>query len=797
SNEDYPDVHLSQIKNRKTMSWHDSLNPQSCIEVPSKDRHHIISEKTIVDGIFPGIARSAKAIGHLNMDPNDDGVIRQVPLLYSFGKNRPVYLPMSVRTVATLFGTPNEEIIFKPKQYLDIGKPFKIFKNEDNSIRFSYPNLSVLQIKAILERSKEILALKPNEKLTITSLLKIGRDINGAEFISSYSGDLPQPVVYAFLKNSTKNIKDMKPGTTISLTQEIEVTRDSDVEWILSAPYGDEEWYLTEDDLKMISMLSLSDFESIGVGQTILAFHNFSVKNKNGKLLSDIPVLRDKTLKELCRLKWTEIEEMKPGMRRDIGKNVRIPLTHDNEHIITYFGKRKKPFRYYPYYDIMNDRIQGSLDGKIYLVGSTVAAMFDIVCVPIEKVYPGVEVHASLINSFMTNTFVTRLAKWQDFMILLLVGIITGILSYILKPLTSAVLTVFFIFGYFLIAMTIFGGDLIWIEIARPILTILLTYTAVMAFRYITEEKDRKFLQNTFKQYLSPELIEIMYKEKQVPKLGGEEGIRTAYFSDIQSFSSFSEKLGSPTRLVDLLNEYLTAMTDSLLSHYGTLDKYEGDAIVAFFGAPMPMDDHAQQACATALDMQNKLSVLREKWTGEGEKWPEVVHKMRMRIGINTGPITTGNMGSAVRMNYTMMGDAVNLAARLESAAKQYGVYTMISHITYEIIRDDFETRQLDKITVVGKSEPVIIYELLGKKGDLDSEMKKMLNIYQQGVDSFYGQQWDVAIEALEESEKLEPCKEFSVGNMSPSKKLIEYCNHFKSNPPGDDWDGVIKLTSK
>jgi adenylate cyclase len=133
----------------------------------------------------------------------------------------------------------------------------------------------------------------------------------------------------------------------------------------------------------------------------------------------------------------------------------------------------------------------------------------------------------------------------------------------------------------------------------------------------------------------------------------------------------------------------------------------------------------------------------------------------------------------------------------LESAAKQYGVYTMISHITYEIIRDDFETRQLDKITVVGKSEPVIIYELLGKKGDLDSEMKKMLNIYQQGVDSFYGQQWDVAIEALEESEKLEPCKEFSVGNMSPSKKLIEYCNHFKSNPPGDDWDGVIKLTSK
>jgi adenylate cyclase len=345
--------------------------------------------------------------------------------------------------------------------------------------------------------------------------------------------------------------------------------------------------------------------------------------------------------------------------------------------------------------------------------------------------------------------------------------------------------------------MTFFGTDNLWIEIVRPILTIFLTYAVVMAYRYISEEKDRKFLQNTFKQYLSPELIDTMYKSKQMPVLGGDDGIRTAYFTDIQGFSTFSEKLGSPKRLVELLNEYLTQMTDTLLAHYGTLDKYEGDAIIAFFGAPMPMKDHAQQACATALDMQRKLGELRKKWVSEGDKWPEIVHNMRMRIGINTGLIMTGNMGSKVRMNYTMMGDSVNLAARLESAAKQYGVYTMISHYSYDIVKNEFEARLLDKITVVGKSEPVIVYELLSEKGKLDASMIQCMELYSQGLHYFYAQEWDKAIEIMLASEQREPNKNCTPKNMTPSRKIISYCEMFKTNPPEKNWDGVIKLTSK
>ncbi len=797
SEHDYPDIGLSQIAKRGTLEWHNALNPQSCITIPTENRSFIRTDKSIVDGIFPELAQVSRAVGYINMDPNDDGVIREVPLMFSFGKNEPVYLPISVRTAATLFGTPNEEIHFEPGRFIDLGKPFKIFKDNRGIISFSYPNLTISQIKAILEKAHEIQSLAPGKKIAVSSLLKIGLDQEGNKYISMNCGDFPAPVVEAFFTNTLSTLIESADGTNTPLAKNISLVKESDEEWVLMAPFGDEEWYLTRDNMEMLARLNPEEFLSLKPDQERLVFHNLEIRNRGGVLLSSIPVLRDKTLHQLCQLTWDDIEAMAPGTRHDIGENVRIPLTPENKHIITYFGKRKQPFKYYSYYDIMKNRVQGGLDGKIYLVGSTVSGMFDIVSTPIQNVYPGVEVHASLLNSFITNTFVNRLKQWQDFLILLLVGVITGIFAYMLKPLVSSILTFFFIFGYFLFAMTVFGTHHLWIEIARPILTIILTYTAVMAFRYITEEKDRKFLQSTFKQYLSPELIDTMYKNKQMPKLGGDEGVRTAYFTDIQGFSTFSEKLGSPTKLVELLNEYLTAMTDSLMAHFGTLDKYEGDAIIAFFGAPMPMEDHAQQACATALDMQRRLATLREKWTKEGDKWPKIVHNMRMRIGINTGEIVTGNMGSAVRMNYTMMGDAVNLAARLEGAAKQYGIYNMISDFTYDIVNDSFLARQLDKITVVGKSEPVIVYELLGEKDSIDTATGQLMEKYEAGLKSFYAQQWDQAISFLKESELLEPFKDIAPGGMSPSKRIIEYCEAYKADPPGPDWDGVTKLTSK
>jgi adenylate cyclase len=195
--------------------------------------------------------------------------------------------------------------------------------------------------------------------------------------------------------------------------------------------------------------------------------------------------------------------------------------------------------------------------------------------------------------------------------------------------------------------------------------------------------------------------------------------------------------------------------------------------------------------------MQETLGVLRKKWAAEGDKWPEIVHGMRMRIGVNTGLITTGNMGSNIRKNYTMMGDAVNLAARLESAAKQYGVYTMISHNTCELVRNDFLVRQVDKITVVGKSEPVVVYELLARKADDDGRFGPLLDLYQEGLNYFYAREWDAAIGKLEAANEKEPFKAVAPNGMTPSKKIIEYCEMYRSHPPDADWDGVMRLSSK
>lgn len=795
---DYRDFALSQVRHKMTMAWHDSLNPQSAVTFKPEVTEKIMNRKTILDGIFPALAQAARAIGHVDIVPSEDGVIREIPLFYRYGNHLPVYLPISVRTVVSLFATPNDEIRFVPGRYVDIGTPFKVFKDNDGALSFSYPNVTPAQVRAITGASEKILACVPERQVEVTALLAVSRDENGCvSFEMNIPGEIPCELVPVLLAADMDKAVALAEGEEIGLAPDISLRRDSETDWVLSAPFDVEEWYFSALDLKTIGMLDSTDLAAIPPGKRQLVFHQFTVRNLGRELVSSLPCLRGTTLRQLCTAGWESIENLGAGTRMDFGDHVRIPLNRHNYHIITFFGPKAKPFPVYSFYDIYKNRVQGFLEGKIFIVGSTAPALFDIKAVPHDRSYPAVEIHASLMNSFLTNTFVRRLAMWQDFIILLLIGIIIGFVSYLFKPLVGALLTVASIFIYFLLAMTLFGSDHLWIEIARPILVILLTFTAVMAYRYITEEKDRKFLQSTFKQYLSPELIDMMYKSRQQPLLGGEEGIRTAYFTDIQSFSTFSEKLGSPTRLVELLNEYLSQMTDILLKYYGTLDKYEGDAIIAFFGAPMPMEDHAYQACLTAIDMQETLGVLRKKWAAEGDKWPEIVHQMRMRIGINTGLITTGNMGSNIRKNYTMMGDAVNLAARLESAAKQYGVYTMISHNTRDLVRDDFLVRQIDKITVVGKSEPVVVYELMARKADDDGRFGPLLDLYQEGLNYFYAREWDAAIAKLEAADEKEPFRAITPKGITPSKKIIEYCEMYRSNPPDPDWDGVMRLSSK
>lgn len=333
-----------------------------------------------------------------------------------------------------------------------------------------------------------------------------------------------------------------------------------------------------------------------------------------------------------------------------------------------------------------------------------------------------------------------------------------------------------------------FDVSSLYFEGLRPVITIIFTYMGIMVYRFLTEEKEKRFIRGAFAQYLAPSVIEQLTNNPEFLKLGGEKKVLTAFFSDVAGFSTISEKL-SPDELVNLLNEYLTEMTDIVLEHSGTVDKFEGDAIIAFFGAPVPYDDHALRACLVSIDMQKSLAKLREKWSKEPH-WPKIVHSMQMRIGLNTGPMVVGNMGSKTRMDYTMMGDSVNLAARLEGANKQYGTLNMISEHTYKDVKGSVEVRELDLIRVVGKTEPVRVFELLDRKGKVPHEMEKAYKVYAEGLELYREKKWDAAIVKFGETISLKQDDE-------PSKRYIVRCEEFKENPPPADWDGVFSMTTK
>ena len=484
-------------------------------------------------------------------------------------------------------------------------------------------------------------------------------------------------------------------------------------------------------------------------------------------------------------------------LRNRAGEIVRkIPIDDEGRMYVNYYGYAKT-FYYLPYSYCFDPEMLPPeyWEGKVAIVGSSLPALFDLRNTPVQETFVGSEIHASIIHSILKNEFVKVTDSQTNLMAILLISVLLGIIVGIPpKPLWSVPFPLIGIVGWIIFSYSQFLGQLIMWEIVRPAITIGLTYLGIFLYNFFIAEKDKRFLKNTFGTYISPELIDQMYKNKEEPKLGGDEGYLTAYFTDIQSFSAFSEKL-TASDLVELLNEYLTEMTNILIDNKGTLDKYIGDAIVAFYGAPAPVEQHEYYACLTAVKMQQGLTELREKWASEGDRWPVIVHHMQNRIGINSGPLVTGNMGSTTRMSYTMMGDTVNLAARLEASAKQYGVYIQVAEGTYKACKEKFVWRNLDYVRVMGKTEPARVFELICEAGTLTSEQEKYLKAFHEAQDLYNAQKWDKAVEAFKAADEVEDM--FPGRKTNPSRVYIPRCEHWKANPPGDNWDGVWTLTKK
>jgi len=257
------------------------------------------------------------------------------------------------------------------------------------------------------------------------------------------------------------------------------------------------------------------------------------------------------------------------------------------------------------------------------------------------------------------------------------------------------------------------------------------------------------------------------------------------------------------SQLVELMNEYLTACTDIVQEEKGTLDKYIGDAVVAIFGAPLPVPDHAYRACLATQRVQARIEELRQKWRSEGTKWPAVVHVLRARLGLNTGSAIIGNMGSRTRFSYTMMGDNVNLAARMESGAKSLGVYTMVTEATkLECEKhggDHVVFRYLDRIVVKGRSQPVPVFEIVGLKETVKPPTRECLGLYSQGIERYLAQDWDGALALFARSAALEPNQPSKAQAIetNPSLIMTVRCQHMKEHPPGPKWDGVYVMKEK
>ena len=480
---------------------------------------------------------------------------------------------------------------------------------------------------------------------------------------------------------------------------------------------------------------------------------------------------------------------------------------------------------------------------KIVVIGTSIEVHHDYKQTPfynfwgIQQLTPGMETHGNAIQTLLDNNYVnvlggqlTELIYGYPFSHTLLITLLSLIAFFILSylnPVSAGILIILEGIIYFAVACGLFVDDMFWfiksnlisilpestvlnnpelfstmlpgigesyvVPIVAPIVSLVVTYTGNVIYKFIVEQKDKKYLKSTFGAYISPDLIDQMYSDKQEPKLGGEAGYHTAFFSDIQSFSSFSEVL-EPERMVSLMNEYLTEMTNILLEHKGTLDKYIGDAIVAFYGAPVPLERHEYQACLTALKMEKKLEIMRSQWASEGD-WPELVHNIRHRVGLNSGDMVTGNMGSSMRMNYTMMGDTVNLAARLEPAAKHYGVYTFVAENTQKVVADQFDWRFLDYLRVKGKKKPVKAYELISLKNEMTDKQSQLVKAFDEGMSLYHKKEWAKAKKQFKDSLSLE--ENFTDRPTTPSAVYLDRCEYFKADPPEKDWDGVWTMTTK
>ncbi len=477
-------------------------------------------------------------------------------------------------------------------------------------------------------------------------------------------------------------------------------------------------------------------------------------------------------------------EEIKIGQDNAESRALRIPVDDRGRMMINYMGTFKS-FRYVSFYDVLEQRLPAeTFADKIVLVGTSASGLVDLRPVPFQPDFPGVEIHANIIYDILTQDFIHQQSTVPALAIYFTICVLVGVLAMILHPVLGILMALIFAAGDVALAFYLFVQHNLWIEEVRPLVGLGVSLLAITVYRFLDEEKEKRRIKGMFANYTSVSMVDELLKNPAMLKLGGQKMYATAFFSDIKNFTTVSESL-TPEALVAQLNEYLAAMTDVVLRYEGYLDKYEGDAVMAVYGVPLSRTDHAASACFAALDMQELLISLREKWREENRPLLEA------RMGMNSGPMIAGNIGGKDRFDYTVIGDAVNLASRLEGANKMYSTSIMISEYTYDLVKDLVYARELDFVRVKGKTKPVRVYELLQKRDrSLSKDAQSAIENFARGLEYYRRMEWVNAVKAFQQALTAKP-------DDGPTKEFLQRCEIFLQSPRPTDWDGVFEMRTK
>jgi adenylate cyclase len=439
------------------------------------------------------------------------------------------------------------------------------------------------------------------------------------------------------------------------------------------------------------------------------------------------------------------------------------------------------------YSDLMTirEKLRTNLSGAFCVIGVTATSTTDIGVNPFDSHYVNVGTHASLVNTILQGRFLDQLPWWYSVLIALVLSFVVTLAILNMDALRSIVVGGVFVVVLFGLLLALFLVTGIYLDTITPVAAVFFTFAAMTAIKFLRTEQEKSFVRNAFGHYLSADVINDLIANPEKLNLGGEKKYMTAMFTDVKGFSTISEVL-DPKALVHLINLYLTEMCDIIMELRGTIDKYEGDAIISFFGAPVDLADHARRACMAAIRIKRAEVVLNAKFLAEKLSPSE----LRTRIGINTGDMTVGNMGTVQRMDYTMMGSNVNLASRLEGVNKQYGTWIMLSEITQAECANDFTFRKLDRVRVVGINQPVRLYELIEEKTRTEKKVEEAIGVFHAALAEFEAKDWDRAMKSFADVLRLLP-------EDGPAQRYLKLCQEHKAKPPAANWDGVFNLTTK